>query len=54
MADGTERKIKDVRMGDLVKTVISNGRTGYHEIIDDEIILRPHHEPNVTGISSLK
>ncbi len=50
MADGTEKQIKDIRMGDRVKTVISDERTKNYKIVDDEIILRPHVEPNLKGI----
>lgn len=49
MADGTEKQMKNIRIGDFVKTVITDQYTGHHKMVDDEIILRTHHDPDVIG-----
>ena len=53
MADGSEKQIKHVRMGDRVKTIVIENQSKAYKLVEDEVLVRLHHEPSMTGTSNL-
>ncbi|CAF1202511.1 unnamed protein product [Adineta ricciae] len=49
MADGREKQIKHVRMGDRVKTIDGDSQSKFYKLGEDEVLVRLHHEPNMAA-----